>query len=102
MKTIFGVPNKVDVLMDRWAIDTHMPRISALLTRHTSINHSALIKARIFKFLHEKINLGGEHIHLFKLVNLVGAGRSALINLALTRSHLFNQCPSFLDTESKE
>jgi hypothetical protein len=48
------------------------------------------------------MNLGGEHIHLFKLVKLVGVGLSALINPTLTGSHLFNQWPSFLDTESKE
>jgi hypothetical protein len=102
MKTIIGVPNKVDVFMEHRAIDTHMAHFSALFTRHTSVDHFEVIEPRIFKFLHEKINLGGEHIHLFKLVNLAGAGLSALINTTLTRSHLFNQCPSFLDTESKE
>jgi hypothetical protein len=102
IKTIVGVPNKVDVLMDRRTIGTHMACFSTLFTRHTSVNHFEVIEAQIFKFLHEKINLGGEHIHLFKLVNLAGVGLGALINPALTRSHLFNQCPSFLDTESKE
>jgi hypothetical protein len=101
-KTIVGVPNKVDVLMDPWEIDTHMARFSALFTCHTSVNHFEVMEAQIFKFLHEKINLGGEHIHLFKLVNLMGAGLSTLINPALTRSHLFNQCTSFVDTQSKE
>jgi hypothetical protein len=101
-KTIVGVPNKVDVLMDRQAIDTHMARFSALFTCHMSVDHFEVIEAWIFKFLHEKINLGGEHIHLFKLVNIAGVGLSALINPALTRSHVFNQCISFLNTESKE
>jgi hypothetical protein len=86
MKTIVGVPNKVDVLMDHRAIDTHMARFSTLFTRHTSVNHFEVIEAQIFKFLHEKINLGGEHVHLFKMVNLVGAGLSALINPALTKA----------------
>jgi hypothetical protein len=101
-KTIIGVPNKVDIMMDRWAIGTHMAHFSALFTRHTSVDHFEVIEARIFKFLHEKINIGGEHIHLFKLVNLASVGLSVLINPALTRSHLFNQCPSFHDTKSKE
>jgi hypothetical protein len=35
-------------------------------------------------------------------VNLAGADLCALINPALTRSHLLNQCMSFLDTKSKE
>jgi hypothetical protein len=48
------------------------------------------------------INLGSEHIHLFKLVNLEGAELSVFISPTLTRSHVFNQCPSFLDTKSKE
>jgi hypothetical protein len=57
MKTIVGVPNKVDILMDRRAIDTHMAHFSALCTCHTCINNFEVIEARIFKFLHEKINL---------------------------------------------
>jgi hypothetical protein len=101
-KTIVGVPSKVDDMMDRRAIDTHMARFFALFTSHTIVNHFEVMKPRIFKFLHEKINLGGEHTHLFKLVNLAGAGLSAPINPALTRSHLFNQCMGFLDTKSKE
>jgi hypothetical protein len=88
--------------MDRRAIDIDMVHLFTLFTCHTSVDHFEVIEAQIFKFFHEKINLGSEHIHLFKLVNLVGAGLSALINPALTRSHLFNQCPSFLDTKSKE
>jgi hypothetical protein len=88
--------------MDRQAIDTHMACFSALLTHHMSLDHFEVIEVQIFKFLHKKINLGSEHIHLFKLVNLADVGLSALINPALTRRHLFNQCPSFLNTESKE
>jgi hypothetical protein len=61
-----------------------------------------LIEAWILKLLHKKINLGGEHVHLFKLVNLVGAGLSALVIPALVRGHLLNQFMSFLNTESKE
>jgi hypothetical protein len=61
-----------------------------------------MIKARVLKLLHKKINLGGEHIHLFKLVNLTGAARSTLIIPTLIRSHLLNQFVSFLNTESKE
>jgi hypothetical protein len=101
-KTIVGVCNKVDILMDHWAIDTHMAHFSALLTCHMSIDHFEVIEAQIFKFLHEKINLCGDNIYLFKVVIVAGAGLSALINPALTRSHHFNQCPSFLDTESKK
>jgi hypothetical protein len=100
-KTIIGIPNKVDVLMDHRAIDTHMAHFSALFTHHMNVDHFELIEARIFKFLHEKMNLGGEH-NQFKLVNLAGVGLGVLINPALTRSHLFNQFLSFLDTESKE
>jgi hypothetical protein len=101
-KTIVGVPKKVDVRMDCQAIDTHMACFSALFTHHMSLDHFEVIEVQIFKFLHKKINLGSEHIHLFKLVNLADVGLSALINPALTRRHLFNQCPSFLNTESKE
>jgi hypothetical protein len=61
-----------------------------------------MIGAWVLKLLHKKFNLGGEHVHLFKLVKLVGAGQSTLIILALIRSHLLNQFVSFLNTESKE
>jgi hypothetical protein len=88
--------------MDRRAIDTHMVHFFILFERHTSVEHFEVIEARIFKFLHEKINLDGEHIHLFKPVKLAVVGLSVLINLALTRSHLLNQCLSFLNTENKE
>jgi hypothetical protein len=49
-----------------------------------------MIKAWVLKFLHKKINLGGEHVYLFKLVNLAGVGLSALLIPALVRGHLLN------------
>jgi hypothetical protein len=61
-----------------------------------------MIEARVLKLLHKKINLGSEHVHLFKLVNLAGAGQSALLIPALVRGHLLNQFMSFLNTESEE
>jgi hypothetical protein len=61
-----------------------------------------MTKAQVLKLLHKKINLSAEHVHLFKLVNLAGAGQSTLIILDLIRSHLLNQFASFLNTESKE
>jgi hypothetical protein len=102
MKTIVGVTNKVSILINRQEIDTHVAYFSALFTGHSGIDHFEMIKARALKLLHKKINLGGEHVHLFKLVNLAGAGQSTLIILALIRSHLLNQFVSFLNTESKE
>jgi hypothetical protein len=102
MKTIVGVTNKVSILINRQEIDTHVAYFSALFTGHSGIDHFEMIKARVLKLLHKKINLGGEHVHLFKLVNLAGAGQSTLIILALIRSHLLNQFVSFLNTESKE
>jgi hypothetical protein len=54
------------------------------------------------KLVYKKINLGGEHAHLFKLVNLAGAGLSALLIPTLVRGHLLNQFTSFLNTESEE
>ena len=75
-----------------------MPHFAALFTCHAGTDHFKVIDAQIFKFLHEKINFGGEHIHLFKLVDLTGAGLSALIISALARGHLLNQCLSCLDT----
>jgi hypothetical protein len=101
-KTIVGVTNNVTILTDRRAIDTHVACFSTLFTGHSGIDYFEMIKAQVLKFLHKKINLGGEHIHLFKLVNLMGAGRSTLIILALIRSHLLNQFASFLNIESKE
>jgi hypothetical protein len=38
-KTIVGVPNKVHVLMDHWAIETYMAHFCALFTCHMSIDH---------------------------------------------------------------
>jgi hypothetical protein len=61
-----------------------------------------MIEARVLKLLHKKINLGSEYVHLFKLVNLAGAGQSALLIPALVRGHLLNQFMSFLNTESEE
>jgi hypothetical protein len=61
-----------------------------------------MIKARVLKILHKKINLGSEHVHLFKLVNLAGGGLSALLIPALVRGHLLSQFMSFLNTESEE
>jgi hypothetical protein len=61
-----------------------------------------VIEARVLKLLHKKISLGGEHVHLFKLVNLAGAGLSALLIPALVRGHLLNQFTSFLNIESEE
>jgi hypothetical protein len=61
-----------------------------------------MIEAWVLKLLHKKINLDGEHVHLFKLVNLAGAGLSALRIPALVRGHPLNQFMRFLNTESKE
>jgi hypothetical protein len=97
-----GISNEIHILIGRRAIDTHIACLSALFRHHAGIIHFEVIKTRIFKFLYEKINLGSEHIHLLKLVNPTGAGLSVFINPTLIRSHLFNHCPSFLDTESKE
>jgi hypothetical protein len=63
------ISNKICDLIGHRAIDTHMVCLSALLTRHVGIDHFEVIETQIFKFLHGKINLGGEHIHLLKLVN---------------------------------
>jgi hypothetical protein len=101
-KTIVRVTNKVSILTDHRAIDTHVSYFFTLFTGHSSIDHFEMIKAWVLKLLHKKINFGGEHVHLFKLVKLAGAGWSTLIILALIRSHLLNQFVSFLDTESKE
>jgi hypothetical protein len=61
-----------------------------------------MIEARVLKLLHKKINLSCEHVHLFKLENLAGAGLSALLIPALVRGHLLNQFTSFLSTKSEE
>jgi hypothetical protein len=102
MKTIAGITNKVDILGDRQAVDAHVACFSTLFTRYSGIDHFEMIEAQVLKLLHKKINLGGEHVHLFKLVNLVGAGLSVLLILALVRGHLLNQLTSFLNTESEE
>jgi hypothetical protein len=101
-KTIVGVTNKVSILTNRRAIDTHVACFSTLFTGQSSIDHFVMIKTSVLKLLHKKINLGGEHVHLFKLVNLAGVGRCTLIIPALIRSHLLNQFAIFHNTESKE
>jgi hypothetical protein len=102
LKIIVGVTNKVSILTERRPIDTHVACFSALFICHSGIDHFKMIKARVLKLFHKKISPGGEHVHLFKLVNLAGAGRSTHITPALIRSHLLNQFVSFLNTESKE
>jgi hypothetical protein len=62
IKTVVGVTNKVSILTDCRAIDTHVAYFSALFTGHSGIDHFEKIKARVLKLLH-KINLGGEHAH---------------------------------------
>jgi hypothetical protein len=83
-------------------MDAYVAYFSALFTRYSGIDHFEMIKAQVLKLFHTKINLGGEHIHLFNLVNLVGVGLSALLILALVGGHLLNQFMSFLNTESEE
>jgi hypothetical protein len=78
-KTIIGISNEVDVLGDHQAVDAHVACFSALFTCYSGIDHFEMIEARVLKLLHKKINLGGEHAHLFKLVNLMGADLSALL-----------------------
>jgi hypothetical protein len=90
-KTIVGITNEVDVLGDRQAVDAHVARFSALFTCYSGIDHFEMIECRGLKLLHKKTNLGGEHVHLFKPVNLAGAGLSALLIAALVRGHLLNQ-----------
>jgi hypothetical protein len=102
IETIIGMTNKVSILIDHWAIDAHVPCFSALFTHYSGIDHFEMIKAKVLKLLHEKINLGGEHVHLFKLVNLVGASLCALLIPALVRGHLLNQFMSFLNTKREE
>jgi hypothetical protein len=102
MKTIVGITNKVDILGDHWVVDAHVACFSALFTRYSGIDHFEMIESWVLKLLHKKTNLGGEHVHIFKLVNLAGAGLSALLILALVRGHLLSQFMSFLNTESEE
>jgi hypothetical protein len=101
MKIIVGITNEVDTLGDRRAVDAHVACFSALFTCYLCIDHFETIEARVLKLLHKKINLSGEHVHLFKLVNLVGAGLSALVIPALVRGHLLNQFMSFLNIDSE-
>jgi hypothetical protein len=44
-KTIAGVTNKVSILTDRQAIDTHVASFSTLFTGHSGIYHFEMIKA---------------------------------------------------------
>jgi hypothetical protein len=44
-KTIVGVTNKVSILTDHRAIDTHEACFSALFTGHSGIDHFEMIKA---------------------------------------------------------
>jgi hypothetical protein len=101
-KTIVGITNEVDILGDRRTVDAHVACFSTLFTRYSGIDHFEMIEARVLKLLHKKINLRGEHVHLFQLVNLVGAGLSTLLIPALVRGHLLNQFTSFLNTEREE
>jgi hypothetical protein len=100
-KTNVRITNEVDILGGCQIVDAHVACFSALFTRYSGVNHFEMIEARVLKLLH-KINLGGEHVHLFKLVNLAGVGLSVLLILALIRGHLLNQFTSFLSSESKE
>jgi hypothetical protein len=101
-KTIVGITNEVDILGDYRAVDAHVAYFSTLFTHYSSIDHFNMIEARVLKLLHKKINLGGEHVHLFKLVNLAGVGLSVLLIASLVRGHLLNQFTSFLYMESEE
>jgi hypothetical protein len=89
-KTIVRTTNEVDILGGRQALDAHVACFSTLFTCYSGIDHFEMIEARVLKLLHKKINLGGEHVHLFKLVDLVGVGLSALLIPALVRGHLLN------------
>jgi hypothetical protein len=102
MKNIVGITNEIDILEDHRGVDAHVTCFSTLFTRYSGIDHFEMIEAWVPKLLHKKINLGGEHVHLFKMVNLVGAGLSALFIPALVRGHLLNQFTSFLNTKSEE
>jgi hypothetical protein len=101
-KTIVGITDKVGVLGDRRAVDGHVAHFSALFTRYSGTDHFEMIEARVLKLLQNKSNLGGEHVHLFKLVNLVGVGLSVLLIPALVRGHLLNQFMSFLNSVSEK
>jgi hypothetical protein len=49
-KTIVGVTNKVSILRDHRAIDTHVACFSALFTGHSGINNFEMIKAGFSSF----------------------------------------------------
>jgi hypothetical protein len=102
MKTIIGITNEVDVLGDRLAVHALVACFCALFTCYLGVDHFEMIETRVLELLHKKINLGSEHVHLFKLVNLVGAGLSVLLIPALVVGHLLNQFMSILSTESEE
>jgi hypothetical protein len=89
-KIIVGIKNKADILGDRREVDAHVACFSTLFIRYSGINHFEMIEARVLKLLHKKINLGGEHVHFFKLVNLEATGLSALLILALVREAIFS------------
>jgi hypothetical protein len=72
MKTIVGITNKVDILGDHRGVDAHVVCFSTVFTHYSGIDHFEMIEVRVLKLLHKKINLGGEHVHLLKLVNLGG------------------------------
>jgi hypothetical protein len=101
-KTIVGITNEVDILGDRRAVDVYVAYFFALLTRYSGIDHFEMIEDQVLKLLHKKINLDGEHVHLFKLVNLAGAALSVLLIPALVRGQLLNQFTSFLNIDSEE
>jgi hypothetical protein len=101
-KIIVGITNKVDILGDCRAIDAHVAYFSALFTCFSGIDHFEMIESWVLKLLHKKINLGGQHVHVVKPVNLAVAGLSALLIPALVSGHLLNQFMSFLNTESEE
>jgi hypothetical protein len=89
-KTFVKITKEVDILGDRRAVDAHVACFSELFTRYSGINHFEMIETRALKLLHKKINLGSEHVHLFKFMNLGGEGLSALLIPAPVRCHLLN------------
>jgi hypothetical protein len=97
-KLIVGITNEVDILGDRRAVDAHVACFSALFTHYSGIDYFEMIEAWVLKLLHKKINLGSEHVHLFKLGNLACASQSVLLISALVKGHLLNQFTSFLNT----
>jgi hypothetical protein len=102
MKTIVGITNEVDVLGDRRVVNAHVAHFLALLTRYSGTDHFEMIEAWVLNLLHKKIIVGGEHVHLVKLVNLVGVGLSTLLIPTLVRGHHLNHFTSILKTESEE